>query len=86
MNYDEHLLDQQSSIDNMSSDVERLWLVIEDGREVIWSGGWQAYAEDVYRAAKANTGNREFELGWIWENEYSSDFDYVYRLFNPIKL
>lgn len=86
MNYDEHLLDQQNSIDSMSNNVEKLWLVVEDKKEIIWSGGWQAYAEDVYRAAKANTGNRQFECGWVWENEFCADFEYVYSLFNPIKL
>lgn len=86
MNYDKYLEDQRECIESRESDVEKLWLVIEDGREVVWSGNWRESAENIYRAAKENTWNKQFEIGYIWENEFSSDFDYVYRLFNPIKL
>lgn len=66
-------------------DVEKTWLVIADESEIIFSTRFQQLAEDVLCVAKEKT-ERKLEIGWVDENEVCSDFGYVYRLFNPIKL
>lgn len=85
MSYDKYLEDQREWFEDRG-EADKVFLIIKDESEVVFSAvDSLSVAEKEMQKLKTASDPIKLELGWIWETEMCSDFDYVYRLMNIIE-
>lgn len=85
MSYDKYLEDQREWFEGRG-EADKVFLIVKDESEVVFSAVDSLFAaEKEMQKLKTAPDPAKLELGWIWETEMCSDFDYVYRLMNIIE-
>lgn len=78
-NYDEYLAQEQYKRDEEADDLEKVWMVLNYQKEVIFSSDDEEEVRSYYSNLFKRKGT---EFGWIYTRDTCSDF---YRNFNVIE-
>lgn len=84
MSYDKYLEDQREWFED-KGEADKVFLIVKDESEIVFSAVDSLFAAGEALKDMQSTEQGKLELGWVWETEMCSDFDYVYRLMNIIE-